>query len=66
MFTGSGGGGSGGRIAALIDFDNSYGGDYLAQGGTGQSTDRVGGPGTIYKYESNHGPQYRELKYNPR
>ena len=25
-----------------------------------------GGPGTIYKYESNHGPQYQELKYNPR
>ena len=24
-----------------------------------------GAAGTVYKYESSHGPQYRELKYNP-
>lgn len=25
----------------------------------------VGAAGTVYKYESRRGPQYRELKYNP-
>lgn len=60
---GSGGGGSGGRIALHVGFFNLYGGRYLSHGGTGSS---VGGPGTIYKYESQRGPQYRELKYNPR
>lgn len=61
---GSGGGGSGGRIAAHIDFSNVYGGNYVARGGSGAGS-AAGGPGTIYKYESNRGPQYRELKYNP-
>ena len=66
--TGTGGAGSGGRIAAHIDFSNDYGGGYVAHGGWGQSGDSGlhGGPGTVYKYESNHGPQYRDLKYNPR
>ena len=67
---GDGGGGSGGRIAVHVTFSNLYGGSYVASGGQGGSTCSlpkcIGGPGTIYKYESNHGPQYRELKYNPR
>lgn len=67
---GTGCGGSGGRIAAHIGFQNNFGGLYLAHGGKGgSSTNHTlsdGGPGTIYKYESNRGPQYRELKYNPR
>ena len=67
---GAGGGGSGGRIAVHITFSNLYGGRYVANGGeagkTCSLTKCIGGPGTIYKYESNHGPQYRELKYNPR
>ena len=67
---GAGGGGSGGRIAVHITFSNLYGGRYVASGGeagkTCSLTKCTGGPGTIYKYESNHGPQYRELKYNPR
>lgn len=25
----------------------------------------AGAAGTVYKYESRRGPQYRELKYNP-
>ena len=60
---GSGGGGSGGRIALHVGSTNLYGGLYLSRGGDGSSD---GGPGTIYKYESQRGPQYRELKYNPR
>ena len=65
---GTGGAGSGGRIAAHIDFSNSYGGEYAARGGAGRAGDSSlqGGPGTVYKYESNRGPQYRDLKYNPR
>ena len=67
---GTGCGGSGGRIAAHIGFQNNYGGLYLAHGGKGgSSTNHTlsdGGPGTLYKYESKRGPQYRELKYNPR
>lgn len=69
---GTGGGGGGGRIGLHITFGNRYGGKYLAAGGATSTVNRtlastfVGGPGTIYKYESNHGPQYRELKYNPR
>ena len=27
--------------------------------------DSVGAAGTVYKFESRRGPQYRELKYNP-
>ncbi len=67
---GSGGGGGGGRIAVHIDYSNVFGGIYSARGGAnGQGNlagAQVGGPGTVYKYESNYGPQYRELKYNPR
>ena len=63
-------GGSGGRISVHITAENTFGGQYIASGGTGgkNSNHAVcdGGPGTIYKYESNRGPQYRELKYNPR
>ena len=64
----SGGAGSGGRIAAHIEFSNTYGGDYIVHGGQSNTGDDTlqGGPGTVYKYESNHGPQYRDLKYNPR
>ena len=64
-------GGGGGRIALHITFDNRFGGEYVAAGGLGSSGATlleglsVGGPGTVYKYESNRGPQYRELKYNP-
>ena len=68
--SGHGCGGSGGRIAAHIGFKNDYGGYYKAHGGnrglSTSSTSCDGGPGTIYKYESSRGPQYRELKYNPR
>ncbi|WAR26297.1 TENX-like protein [Mya arenaria] len=65
--SGSGYGGSGGRIAAHIGSHNLYAGQYLAHGGASPSnSSNAGGPGTIYKYESNRGPQYRELKYNPR
>ena len=67
---GAGGGGSGGRIAIHITFSNLYGGTYDASGGQAGNTCNlpkcIGGAGTVYKYESNHGPQYRELKYNPR
>lgn len=66
--SGTGYGGSGGRIAAHIESTNLYAGQYLAHGGvSGDSVaQNAGGPGTIYKYESSRGPQYRELKYNPR
>ena len=66
--SGAGGAGSGSRIGMHITFNNHFGGKYLAAGGATSTNDSmlVGGPGTIYKYESNHGPQYRELKYNPR
>jgi Uri superfamily endonuclease len=60
---GNGGGGSGGRIALHVGSTNLYGGQYLSRGGDGSSD---GGPGTIYKFESQRGPQYRELKYDPR
>lgn len=67
---GDGAGGSGGRIAVHIAFDNIYGGQYLTNGGLSGNESKtglsVGGPGTMYKFESNRGPQYRELKYNPR
>ena len=51
-----------------ITFSNHFGRKYLAAGGATNTNNSMhfGGPGTIYKYESNHGPQYRELKYNPR
>ena len=60
-----GGGGSGGRIGIHVDFKNKYGGTYRAVGGSGNSKALVGGAGTVYKYESKRGPQYREIKYNP-
>lgn len=61
-----GAGGSGGRIGIHVDFKNKYGGTYKAVGGGGaNSKTLLGGAGTLYKYESNRGPQYREIKYNP-
>jgi hypothetical protein len=66
--SGAGGGRSGGMIGLHITFSNHFGRKYLAAGGATNTNNSMhfGGPGTIYKYESNHGPQYRELKYNPR
>lgn len=64
--SGTGFGGSGGRIAVHIENTNLFAGNYLSHGGLGDVAQNAGGPGTIYKYESNRGPQYRELKYNPR
>ena len=66
--SGSGYGGSGGRIAAHIESINKYGGTYSVHGGlSGDGIDQnAGGPGTVYKFESDKGPAYRELKYNPR
>jgi hypothetical protein len=66
--SGTGCGGSGGRIAAHIDSENLFVGEYLSHGGySGNNVAQCdGGPGTIYKFESARGPQYRELKYNPR
>ena len=60
-----GGGGAGGRIGIHVDFRNKFGGAFRAIGGQGNSKYRAGGPGTVYKYESRRGPQYREIKYNP-
>ena len=60
-----GGGGSGGRIGIHVDFANKYGGTFRAVGGQGNTKARAGGAGTVYKYESQRGPQYREIKYNP-
>ncbi|XP_019646039.1 PREDICTED: uncharacterized protein LOC109486623 [Branchiostoma belcheri] len=64
-----GGGGAGGRIGIHIRHQNNYGGKFTAQGGSGgnANVDEVGdgAAGTVYKYESRRGPQYRELKYNP-
>ena len=60
-----GAGGSGGRIGIHVDFKNKYGGTYRAVGGQANSKTLLGGAGTLYKYESSRGPQYRELKYNP-
>ena len=64
--SGNGGGGGGGRIALHISDRNTYGGNYTAKGGKSQDNEQVGGPGAIYKYESNRGPTYRDIKYNPR
>ena len=66
--SGSGGGGSGGRMSLEIEFENKWGGKYLMYGGNGPQNPSLyaGASGTVYKYESNRGPQYRELKYNPR
>lgn len=70
-YNNNGGGGSGGRMAIEITYDNKYGGDYNTQGGNSGSTSSdqkskyTGASGTVYKYESNSGPQYRERKYNP-
>lgn len=60
-----GGGGAGGRIGVHVDFKNKYGGVFRAVGGTANSNQLNGGAGTVYKYESSRGPQYREIKYNP-
>ena len=61
-----GGSGSGGRIGIHVDFKNKYGGTYRAIGGQEKSITSktlIGGAGTVYKYESSRGPQYREIKY---
>ena len=47
---------------------NSYcvfAGKFRAVGGGGGDSLAAGAAGTVYKYESRRGPQYRELKYNP-
>ena len=66
----NGGGGSGGRMGIEITFRNKYGGQYLTNGGSAgassQESTHAGASGTVYKYESSRGPQYRALKYNPR
>ena len=66
----NGGGGSGGRIGIEITFRNKFGGNYVTRGGdagnAAQELTHAGASGTTYKYESSRGPQYRELKYNPR
>ena len=53
-----------------ITFRNKYGGSYLTNGGSagnaGQESTHAGASGTVYKFESSRGPQYRELNYNPR
>ncbi|EGD80128.1 hypothetical protein PTSG_13036 [Salpingoeca rosetta] len=57
---GSGFGGSGGRIAVHIRHRHTFGGALRSVGGLPQ-----GGPGTVYAYEINRGPQYALFKYNP-
>ena len=63
-------GGSGGRIALHVGYQNNYGGRYANTGGkrgpSSQSPSCDGGPGTNYIYQSRRGPLYREIKYNPR
>ncbi|KAK3755992.1 hypothetical protein QZH41_003345 [Actinostola sp. cb2023] len=60
-----GGGGAGGRIGVHVDFRNNYGGTFRSVGGSGSNSVKyAGAAGTVYKYESRRGPQYRELKYN--
>ena len=65
---GNGGGGSGGRMSIEITFRNKFGGNYIVSGGNSAQSQsyKVGASGTVYKYESDRGPQYRDLKYNPR
>lgn len=38
---------------------------FRAIGGSSNNMSYAGAAGTVYKYESKRGPQYRELKYNP-
>lgn len=66
----AGGGGGGGRIGVHLRHQNNYGGLYTTEGGQGylRSSPTTAEPldgsaGTMYKYESRRGPQYRELKY---
>ncbi|XP_078490836.1 uncharacterized protein LOC144746997 isoform X2 [Ciona intestinalis] len=67
-----GGGGGGGRVGMHVRHQNNYGGLYTTEGGVGMYGTTAspvhlpvdGSAGTIYKYESRRGPQYRELKYN--
>lgn len=40
-------------------------GTFRSVGGMSSSMIYSGAAGTVYKYESRRGPQYRELKYNP-
>ena len=60
-----GSGGAAGRIGIHVDFKNKYGGKFSAVGGLGNTVAQTGGAGTVYKYDSRRGPQYREIKYNP-
>ena len=65
---GYGGGGAGGRIAVRIDYQNNFGGQYTARGGSYTKTSSLdhmgnGAGGTVYKFESRRGPQYRDYKY---
>ncbi|XP_070533134.1 uncharacterized protein [Ptychodera flava] len=65
----TGSGGAGGRIGVHVHHKNTYGGQYNARGGAAGSTHSNeaygdGGPGTVYKFESDRGPQYREVKYH--
>ncbi|PIK55148.1 Tenascin-X [Apostichopus japonicus] len=66
---GRGSGGSGGRIGIHIDHQNDFGGRYSSVGGLAGSSHSNsfyghGAAGTVYKFESRRGPQYRDLKYN--
>ena len=63
--SGHGGGGSGGRIAVHINFDNRYVGRLNVVGGLGTGDLPSGAAGTVYLQENERGPQYAEIKYNP-
>lgn len=39
-------------------------GTFRSVGGSAYSVNYAGAAGTVYKYESRRGPQYRELRYN--
>ena len=61
----NGGGGSGGRMAIHIAFSNCFAGWLDATGGYGAGTIPSGAAGTVYVEESDRGPQYSEIKYDP-
>lgn len=63
--SGSGGGGGGGRLSVLIEFKNSWNGYMWAYGGHGGGDTPGGAAGTVYIEESDRGPQYSQIKYNP-
>jgi hypothetical protein len=67
---GSGGatayGGSGGRVAVHARFLFAFGGQLRSVGGESPAASSGGaGPGTVYAFESNRGPQYSAFKYDP-